>query len=70
LRTGYAFEFIESGDRIFRMYKEGINSGVNAILSFYPELNISLNILSNQDDTLWKMYHDMQEVLYTKYVNR
>jgi CubicO group peptidase (beta-lactamase class C family) len=69
-RTGYAFEFIESGDKTFCMYKEGINSGVKAILSYYPELNISLNILSNQDGSLWKMYHDMQEVLYTKYENR
>jgi CubicO group peptidase (beta-lactamase class C family) len=67
-RTGYAFEFIESGDRIFCMYKEGINPGVNAILSYYPELNISLNILSNQDGTLWKMYHDMQEDLYAQFL--
>jgi CubicO group peptidase (beta-lactamase class C family) len=69
-RTGYGFEFIESGDTIFCMYKEGINPGVNAIFSYYPELNISLNILTNQDGSLWKMNHDMQDVLYTKYVNR
>jgi CubicO group peptidase (beta-lactamase class C family) len=67
-RTGYAFEFIESGDRIFCMYKEGINPGVNAIFSYYPVLDISLNILSNQDSPFWKMYHDMQDVLYTQFL--
>ena len=66
-RTGYAFEFIEVGNRIFCMYKEGGNPGVDAIFSYYPKLDISLNILSNQTDesnTFWEMYNEMQEVLY------
>jgi CubicO group peptidase (beta-lactamase class C family) len=68
-RTGYAFEFIESGNKTFCMYKEGINPGVNAIFSYYPELNISLSILSNQDGSFWKMYHDMQDILYTRFLD-
>jgi len=66
-RTGYAFEFIESGDKIFCMYKEGGNPGVDAICSYYPALDISLNILSNQDGPLWKMYHEMQAVLFSEF---
>lgn len=67
-RTGYAFEFVESGDRIFCMYKEGGNPGVDAILSYYPALDVSLSMLSNQDGPLWEMYREMQEVLFDAFV--
>lgn len=63
-RTGYAFEFIETDNNIFCIYKEGGNAGVDAIFSYYPELDISLNILSNQNGPLWEMYHKMQDVLF------
>jgi CubicO group peptidase (beta-lactamase class C family) len=66
-RTGYAFEFIESSGVTFCMYKEGGNPGVDAILSYYPVLDISLNILSNQDGSLWKMYGEMQAVLFSEF---
>lgn len=66
-RTGYAFEFIESCGTIFCMYKEGGNPGVDAIFSYYPELDISLNILSNQNGSLWKMYNEMQSVMFAEF---
>lgn len=66
-RTGYAFEFIESDNKIFCMYKEGGNPGVDAIFSYYPELEISLHILSNQDGPLWKMYNDMKAILFAEF---
>ena len=67
-RTGYAFEFIEAEDRIFCMYKEGGNPGVDAIFSYYPELDISLSILSNQDGPLWKMYNEMKDLLFMEFM--
>jgi CubicO group peptidase (beta-lactamase class C family) len=66
-RTGYAFEFIEIGDEIFCMYKEGGNPGVDAIFSYYPGLDITLNILSNQtgsDNIFWKLYNKMQDIIF------
>lgn len=66
-RMGYAFEFIESKSGIFCMYKEGVNSGVNAILSYYPALDIVMSILSNQDGPFWEMYHEMQMVLFERH---
>lgn len=66
-RTGYAFEFIESHGATFCMYKEGGNPGVDAIFSYYPELDMSLNILSNRNGPLWKMYHEMQSTLYESF---
>lgn len=63
-KTGYAFEFIEVDGNIFCMYKEGGNPGVDAICAYYPQLDITLNMLSNQDGPLWNLYHQMQEALF------
>lgn len=68
-RTGYGFEFFEIPDRgfgknIFCMYKEGGNPGVDAICSYFPAVDISINILSNQDGPFWKMYGDFRDVLF------
>lgn len=62
-RTGYAFEFVESDGQPICMYKEGVNSGVYAMLSYYPALDISLVMLSNQDGPFWKMHREMQAIL-------
>lgn len=65
--TGYAFEFVESQGEIFCMYKEGLNAGVNAIIAYYPAIDISLSILSNQEECFWEMYHDISEVLFEEF---
>ncbi len=62
-RTGYAFEFLERDGKVVCMYKEGVNAGVNAMFSYYPDLDISLNLLSNQEDGFWEMHKQMQEIL-------
>ena len=46
------------------MYKEGGNAGVDAICSFYPSLDVCLNMLANQDGPFWKMYKEIQEILF------
>jgi CubicO group peptidase (beta-lactamase class C family) len=61
-RAGYAFEFIEADGAVFCMYKEGVNPGANAILSYYPELDITISILSNQDGPFWEIYGKMFEL--------
>ncbi len=62
-RMGYAFEFLERDGRIVCIYKEGVNAGVDAMFSYYPEWDISLNLLSNQEGGLWKMHEEMRQVL-------
>ena len=62
-RTGYAFEFIEKDGKIVYMYKEGGNPGVDAIFSYFPQQDISLNILSNQSGPLWEMFSEIRDVL-------
>jgi len=69
-RTGYALEFLEVNGRVFCMYKEGGNPGVDAFCSYYPELDIGVYILANQDGPLWRMVEDFQGVLYQMFVGR
>jgi len=63
LRFGYAFEFIETDSKTFCIYKDGINSGVAAIMSYYPQSGIQVNILSNQEDTLWDMNREIRNTI-------
>jgi CubicO group peptidase (beta-lactamase class C family) len=70
IRNGYAFEFIEINDSIFCMRKDGVNKGVGAMLSFYPEVDISMVILANQDCNIWEMNRQFQNVLFNTYYVR
>lgn len=64
IRNGYAFEFMEVENRIFCMRKDGINDGVGAMLSYYPEADISVIILTNQDCNIWQMHREIQTFIY------
>ncbi len=66
-RTGYAFEFIESDGSTFCMYKEGVNAGVDAVMAYYPALNITLCMLSNQEGSFWSMYNEMQAIFFERF---
>ncbi len=62
-RTGYAFEFIERDGQTLSLFKEGENAGVEAMFSYYPALDLTLNILANQSGALWKMHREMRDAL-------
>lgn len=68
-RNGYAFEFFMINDEKepFCIYKDGCNYGVSAMFSYYPEKDISLVILSNQECDVWDMRKEIQLELYKKY---
>ncbi|WP_238907214.1 serine hydrolase domain-containing protein [Clostridium sp. YIM B02506] len=68
-RNGYAFEFFMINDEKepFCIYKDGCNYGVSAMFSYYPEKDISLVILSNQECNVWAMRKEIQLELYKKY---
>lgn len=65
---GYAFEFIEANKKVFCVYKDGSNNGVAAMLSYYPELDIHLNILSNQGGTLWKLNDEIRRAIINTHI--
>lgn len=64
ITTGYAFEFVTIDQKIFCVRKDGMNDGVAAMLSYYPETDVSIVILSNQDCNIWAMHREMQTLLY------
>lgn len=68
-RTGYAFEFLESGGKMFCIEKAGGNPGVDAICSYYPSLDIGLHMLANQQGQFWAIYGEMQAVLFDAFKN-
>ena len=51
----------------FCMYKDGQNAGVSAKVSYYPERDISLILLSNQDCNVWEMTRLIQLELYSRF---
>lgn len=67
IRNGYAFEFVEIDGKVFCMRKDGVNEGVGAMLSYYPDIDTSLIILTNQDCNIWQMHRQIQTVLYYSY---
>ena len=70
IRKGYAFEFVEINGNIFCMRKEGLNDGVGAMLSYYPEMDVTIIIMSNQtmnngDCEVWEMHRKIQTIIST-----
>ena len=64
IRNGFGFEFVEIGQEIFCIRKDGMNEGVSAILSYYPKYDVDIIILSNQGDNVWELQRRLQTVLY------
>lgn len=64
IRNGYAFEFVEIEGDVFCMRKDGVNDGVGAMLSYYPQIDTTVIILCNQDCNIWQMHREVQTVLY------
>jgi CubicO group peptidase (beta-lactamase class C family) len=68
-KFGHAFEILESNGQVFCQYKEGINSGVAAMLSYYPPFDIGVYLLSNQDCAyldwpLWTLNGQIRDLFF------
>jgi len=63
-RNGYAFEFVEINGNVVCMRKEGSNDGVGAMLSYYPNIDVTIIILCNQDCDIWQMHREIQTIVY------
>lgn len=66
-KNGYGFEFLMIEGEPFCMYKDGQNDGVSAKISYYPQKDICLILLSNQDCNVWEMTKLIQLELYKRY---
>ena len=66
-QTGYGFNFLLFRKKIFCIYKDGSNTGVSAICSYYPALDIGLYMLANQEGSFWDMYRELQAILLERF---
>ncbi|MGV8981668.1 serine hydrolase domain-containing protein [Clostridium sp.] len=70
IRKGYAFEFVEINGEVFCMRKEGLNDGVGAMLSYYPDTDVTIIIMSNQtmcnqECNVWQMHREIENLFIT-----
>ena len=64
--TGYAFEFILTNKSdVFCMFKDGINAGVQAMISYYPQYDVIVSLLSNKNSGLYDMHKEIQTYFYS-----
>ena len=64
--TGYAFEFILTDERdVFCIFKDGINAGVEAIVSYYPQHDVFVSMLANKNGGLYDMHKEIQMYIWS-----
>lgn len=64
---GFCFHFIteaDAEDKVVFLKKDGNNSGVSCIVSYYPQPDLTLIILSNQDCNVWQMSWEIHDLIY------
>ncbi|MDO4298342.1 MAG: serine hydrolase domain-containing protein [Lachnospiraceae bacterium] len=68
-QNGYGFEFLmlEGSGEPFCICKDGMNDGVAAKFSYYPEKDMTLVLLANQECNVWEMTRKIQSELYRRY---
>lgn len=67
-KVGYGFEFVVDNNtgKVIYAQKDGINPGVASIATYYPEQNLTILILANQDANVWDLGWDIQELYIGK----
>ena len=62
--NGFAFEFRRDADgEVVKISKDGINAGVASMMAYYPGIDTTCVILSNQENNVWKMLREIEPVL-------
>ncbi|KAF5063547.1 Penicillin-binding protein 4* [anaerobic digester metagenome] len=64
IRNGFGFEFIESGETILCLRKDGMNEGVAAMAAYYPQADRSIVLLANQGADVWALHRKIQDLLF------
>lgn len=63
-RTGCAFEFVEVGGKVSYLYKEGVNAGVSAMVSYHPGIDAVIALLSNDESDVWKIHDAIRDEIH------
>jgi CubicO group peptidase (beta-lactamase class C family) len=46
--------------------KDGVNVGVANIFAYYPENDMTIAIMANQDCNVWKMHREIRDIIFEK----
>lgn len=67
---GYGFQFFlrNDDDEIFYIQKDGMNSGVSCIMNYYPQYDLTIMIMANQEANVWDLGWEAQEVIIGKVI--
>lgn len=66
--NGFGFHFVYDNDEnLIRIYKDGINAGVAAMVAYYPEKDITNIILGNQTCNVWGLHYKVEQVVLRNY---
>lgn len=62
---GYGFQFLRKNDTAELIYiqKDGVNTGVSCIMNYYPDKDITIIIMANQDSDVWDLAWEVQDIL-------
>ena len=60
---GFGLEFVVADGQVFRYYKDGVNTGVSAVVQHYPDLDIDLAIVSSTQDGAWPCLREINRLV-------
>lgn len=64
IMMGYGFEFkVNHQGEIEYIRKDGLNTGVTGMLSYYPKKDVTIVLLTNQYCNVWKLSNQISELL-------
>jgi len=70
-KYGFVFGFmIDDNNKIICYEKGGINTGVCAMMTYFPDPDINLVVFGNYDDCAWNPLHDIQQMIQSVYVDK
>lgn len=62
--NGFGFHFFyDNNNNLIRIYKEGSNPGVGAMLAYYPSINTTSIILSNLTCDVWYLHWEIEQII-------
>ncbi|MFC3746627.1 serine hydrolase domain-containing protein [Paenibacillus sp. GCM10012306] len=62
--NGFGFHFVyDQAGKLMRMYKDGSNAGVAAMLAYYPEIETTSVILGNQSCNIWELHWKAEQLI-------
>ncbi len=62
---GYGCNFaLDPEDRVIWQAKDGMNAGVASMVKHYPDQDVSVVILANEDHNVWRLSREIHKILF------